>query len=57
MPRTPPIDPAREAADLMSLASWYRAWADLASNDDEKRRRLDMAGGLELRARKLAKPD
>ena len=35
MPPTPPTDPAQEAADLLNLASWYRCWADLASNVDD----------------------
>jgi hypothetical protein len=57
MPPTPPIDPAREASDLMSLAGWYRAWAELASTEHEKARRIDFAIGLEKRARELLVPD
>jgi hypothetical protein len=50
-------DPAKEAADLMSLAGWYRAWADLAGSEHDKARRIDFAIGLEKRARELLKPD
>jgi hypothetical protein len=57
MPQTPPIDPAREAADLMNLAAWYREWADLAGSEREKAQRIDFAIGLEKRARKLLGPD
>jgi hypothetical protein len=57
MQKTPPNDAAREAADLLSLAGWYRDWATLAGNEDDKRRRLDMAALLELRARTVTKPD
>lgn len=57
MPPISPTDLAQEAADLLNLASWYRCWADLTSSDDEKRRRLEFVAALELRARKLTKPD
>jgi hypothetical protein len=57
MPQTPPIDPAREAADLMNLAAWYREWADLAGSEREKAQRIDFAIGLEKRARAMLKPD
>jgi hypothetical protein len=57
MPTTPPTDPATEVRDLLELAGWYRNWADLARDDHERDRRLEMATGLELRARKLARPD
>ena len=53
MPQTPPIDPAREAADLLSLAGWYRSWAELAGTEREKAQRIDFATGLEKRAREL----
>jgi hypothetical protein len=57
MPTTPPTDPATEARDVLELARWYRNWADLARDDHERDRRLEMATVLELRARKLARPD
>jgi len=57
MPPTPPTDPAREAVDLMSLAAWYRSWAELAGSDHERSRRLEFALGLERRAKKLLPPD
>jgi hypothetical protein len=57
MPPTPPTDPATEAADLLNLASWYRAWAELTADEQERVRRLDFALGLERRAKKLLPPD
>jgi hypothetical protein len=57
MPPTPPTDPAREAADLMNLAAWYRDWAAAASTEHEKAQRIDFAIGLEKRARAMLKPD
>jgi hypothetical protein len=57
MPTPPPIDPAKEAADLISLAQWYRGWAELAASEIEKGRRLDMAIGLEKRARAMSPAD
>jgi hypothetical protein len=57
MPPTPPTDPAREAADLMNLAAWYRDWAAVASTEHEKAQRIDFAIGLEKRARAMLKPD
>ena len=57
MPPTPPIDPAKEAADLLSLAGWYRTWAELAGTEHDKAKRIDFAIGLEKRARKLLAPD
>jgi len=51
-----PTAAAKEASDLLSLAAWYRAWAELASSEIEKGYRLDMAIGLEKRARKLLGP-
>ncbi len=57
MPPTPPTDPAKEAADLLSLAGWYRSWAELAATEHDKAQRIDFAIGLEKRARKLLAPD
>jgi hypothetical protein len=57
MPTTPTADPATEARDLLELASWYREWAGLASMDGKKAQRIDLAIGLEKRARELLKPD
>jgi hypothetical protein len=41
--RMPPTDVAREAADLLSLALWYRSWAAVADSEQEKERRLVVA--------------
>jgi hypothetical protein len=57
MPPTTPTDPAKEAADLLSLAGWYRTWAELASTEHDKAKRVEFAIGLEKRARKLLAPD
>jgi hypothetical protein len=57
MPTVPPTDAPKEASELLSLAAWYRAWAEVAGGDDEKGRRLDMVIGLEKRARAMLKPD
>jgi hypothetical protein len=38
----------------MELAKWYRAWAGLADNQEEKVRRLALADHLEVLACKLA---
>jgi hypothetical protein len=57
MPTPPPIDPAREAIDMLELAGWYREWAALAITEGEKAQRLDFATGLEKRARELLVPD
>jgi hypothetical protein len=51
-----PTDPAKEAADLLSLAGWYRAWAELASSEREKAQRISFAISLEKRARAMLKP-
>jgi hypothetical protein len=56
MPTTPPTD-AEEASELLSLAAWYRSWAEVADGDDEKGRRLDMAIDLEKRARAMSPAD
>jgi hypothetical protein len=50
-----PTAAAKEASDLLSLAGWYRAWAELAPSEIEKGRRLDMAIGIEKRAREMLK--
>jgi hypothetical protein len=42
----------REAKALRKLAAWYRSWADVAGNADEKRRRVALAEYLERQARK-----
>jgi hypothetical protein len=57
MQTPPPTDAAKETSDLLALAAWYRAWAEVAAGDGERERRLDMAIGLEKRARAMLKPD
>jgi hypothetical protein len=44
-----------DAKELRRLAEWYRAFAELAGNADERRARLDMAEYLERRAAELEK--
>jgi hypothetical protein len=39
------------------LAAWYRSWAELTESNIEKGLRLDMAIGLEKRARAMLRPD
>jgi hypothetical protein len=46
-------DVAKEASDLMSLAAWYRCWAEVTESDVEKGRRLEFAMSLEEQARML----
>jgi hypothetical protein len=38
--------------ELRKLAAWYRSWAEIVGNPDEKRRRLALAEYLERQARK-----
>jgi len=49
----PSHDPAAEANDLLTLAGWYRAWAELAGSEREKAQRLSLAEHLEQRAREI----
>lgn len=51
--QVPSHDPAAEANDLLTLASWYRAWAELAGNEHEQAQRLSLAEHLEQRAREI----
>lgn len=49
-----PSDNMRQIESLLSLASWYRAWAARTDSKEEKERRLEMAAHVEQRARELA---
>jgi hypothetical protein len=57
----PPTDRVRaadlvsEVADLMSLAAWYRCWAEITGSEQDKKSRLEMAVALEVKARTLMK--
>jgi hypothetical protein len=57
MPTTAGTDTAEQARDLLALAAWYRSWAELTESNIEKGLRLDMAIGLEKRARAMLRPD
>jgi len=54
--KTPNADRAREIEAVLTLARWYRSWAEVTDSAGEKAQRLAMAESLELKARKLAEP-
>lgn len=46
-------DPIREYERLKFLAEWYRGWAEVAGNAEERESRLKLAETVELKARAL----
>ncbi len=48
-----PKDVLRKIADLRNLAKWYRAWATLAGNCDERQSRLGIAETIETKIDEL----
>ena len=50
-------DALSEIAQLKSLADWYRSWAELASNKEERARRLLMAQCLDKQVAAIVSPD
>jgi hypothetical protein len=42
-------DPVREIENLKALVAWYRSWAELAGNADERDNRLRIAALVEAR--------
>jgi hypothetical protein len=52
--KPPSPDRVREIEATLTLARWYRSWAEVTDSAGEKAQRLAMAESLELKARKLA---
>ncbi len=48
-----PRDVLREIADLRNLATWYRGWAQLAGNHEERQSRLGLAEAIEAQIENL----
>lgn len=48
-------DPLREIERLKCLAAWYRSWAVLAENAEERANRLRLADGVEEEAAALSR--
>ena len=40
-----------EPEHLLKLAKWYRSWAEVAGNEQDRANRLELAEHLEKRAR------
>ena len=52
-----PHDPLREIERLKALASWYRGWAEVAGNPQEREGRLRLAALVDAKVAALLAAD